>query len=297
MIAFNFNIMFSAEPSLDDGQYNPELTTIHIEPIEQTVPHTQLEVSSEWMDMSGRKAMYRAQYEFSLATNTGSHWSLEIKDVVTLFWTIDDHTIHYQPHQDFSPDRLRFWVCHTLLPLKFSLEQRYEMLHVGAVEVAGAPIFFSAESFGGKSTLTDYFIQQGHALYSDDSLAIFPKDGQFYAVASYPFHRPYREPEVLGYPVDNIGHQPKPIRAGYVLERAAADAIVAIEALEGVEKFKACHFSGLIDLSFFKAEHFQVRTALAKEIPMYKVTVPWDLVRLDEVYNKIIAHNVSHCER
>jgi len=165
------------------------------------------------------------------------------------------------------------------------------MLHVGAVEVAGRPIFFSAESFGGKSTLTDYFIQQGHALYSDDSLAIFTQDNTFYTVASYPFHRPYREPETLGYPVENVARQPTPLSAGYVLEAVAADADVSITELEGIEKFKAFHFSGFIDLDFFKAHHFQLRAELAKAVPIYKVSIPWKMERLGEVYTKIIAHN------
>jgi len=295
MIAFNFNIIFTAEPALEDDRYNPELETIRVSPVTDTIQQPQLEVSSDWMDMSGRKAKYHAECEFSLATKSGCKWALEIKDVVTLFWTIGSHSIYYQPEQDFTPDRLRFWVCHTLLPLKFALEKHYEMLHVGAVEVAGHPIFFSAESFGGKSTLTDYFIQQGHTLYSDDSLAIFSQDDQFYAVASYPFHRPYREPEVLGYPVDNVAQQPKPVYAGYILEKAEADARIRIEELSGVEKFKAFHFSGFIDLTFFKAHHFQIRTALAKAIPIYKITIPWDLARLGEVYNKIVAHH-QHCD-
>ena len=112
-----------------------------------------------------------------------------------------------------SLERLRFWVCHTVSPLKFVLEKCYEMLDVGAVDVAGRPIFFSAESFGGKLTLTDYLIQRGHALYADDSLAIFAQDNSFYAVAFYPFQRPYRE---LGYPIANMAHEAKPLLGLYL---------------------------------------------------------------------------------
>jgi len=293
MIAFNFNIIFSTEPSLKDVHYDPALETIRITQLAENTQQSKLEISSDWLDMSGRKAKYWSEREFSLATQTGSKWALEIEDIITLYWTIDSHSIYYQAKHQFTPDRLRFWVCHTLLPLKFSLEKRYEMLHVGAVEVAGYPIFFSAESFGGKSTLTDYFIQQGHALYSDDSLAVFPQDDQFYAVASYPFHRPYREPEVLGYPIDNVAHQPNPIHAGYLLEKSPADAAIIIKELNGVEKFKAFHFSGFIDLSFFKSHHFQTRAELAKAIPAYTISIPWELSRLGEVYDKIIAHNLE----
>ncbi|WP_428356409.1 hypothetical protein [Methyloprofundus sp.] len=291
MIAFNFNIIFPSEPLLRDDVYNPALETIVIEQIDENTQPAAFPERSGWMDMSARKGRYFAQSKFALATGAGSQWALEIAQVLTLYWSIGSHTLHYQPEAQFTPERLRFWVCHTLLPLKFALEKRYEMLHVGAVEVAGRPIFFSAESFGGKSTLTDYFIQQGHALYSDDSLAIFQQHDTFYTVASYPFHRPYREPEVLGYPVENVARQSKPIYAGYVLEAVAADAVVSITTLEGIEKFKAFHFSGFIDLGFFKAHHFQLRAELAKAIPVYKVTIPWQIERLGEVYAKIVAHN------
>lgn len=291
MIAFNFNIAFIDEPSLQDNEYNPQLKTIKIVPAVESTLQSQLKVSSEWATMSGRKVIYRAKTDFSLSTKTGSLWALEIKDVATLFWSIDKLTIHYQPQAQFSPDRLRFWICHTVLPLKFSLEKYYEMLHVGSVEVAGRPIFFSAQSFGGKSTLTDYFIQQGHALYSDDSLAIHTQDNKFYAIASYPFHRPYRELEVLGYAVKNIARQVKPLHAGYILKKAAADAMITIEELKGVEKYKAFHFSSFIELEFFKDQHFLSRSALAGAVSMYKITVPWDLERLPEVYNKIVTHN------
>lgn len=290
MIAFNFNIVFSSEPLLEDDDYNPALATINVELVDESIQHTALQVCSDWLDMSGRKVMYQANREFSLATEAGSRWALVVKDVVTLFWSIDGCTLQYQPKRLYTVDRLRFWVCHTLLPIKFALEKRYEMLHVGAVEVDGCPIFFSAESFGGKSTLTDYFIQQGHPLFSDDSLAIYQQEGAFFTVASYPFHRPYREPEVLGYSVDNIALQPKPVHAGYILEKASAEATISIEELKGVEKYKAFHFSGFIDLEFFKTEHFLLRSALAKSIPVYRVIVPWKIERLAEVYSAIVLH-------
>ncbi|WP_428353648.1 hypothetical protein [Methyloprofundus sp.] len=291
MIAFNFNIIFTDESLLQDDDYDSQLETIKVTKATENTLQSQFVVNSGWIDMSGRKAMYLAKTEFALSVAPGSQWALEIDDVLILFWSIDHSIMYYQPLAQFTPERLRFWVCHTVLPLKFALEKRYEMLHVGAVEVADRPIFFSAESFGGKSTLTDYFIQQGHALYSDDSLAIYAEDNTFYAVASYPFHRPYREPEVLGYQVDNVARQAKPLYAGYVLEKGAVDASINIEELKGIEKYKAFHFSGFIDLDFFKAQHFLLRCALAEAVPMYKVTIPWSLERLPEVYSHIVVHS------
>ncbi len=39
-----------------------------------------------------------------------------------------------------------------------------------------------------------------------------------------------------------------------------------------------------------KKERFDFFTQMAKYIPVYKVTVPWDLDRLDEVYDKIVLN-------
>jgi hypothetical protein len=290
MIAFNFNIKFDAESTLDDGKYNRRLETICVTPMSEGVAQTSWDVNSDWLDMSGRKARYLAQNEFSLSTETGSRWALEIKDVLTLQWSIGNPVIQYRAGPQYTPQRLQFWVCHTLLPLKFSLEKRYEMLHVGAVEVDGRPICFSAESFGGKSVLTDYFIKQGHGLYADDSLAVYPHDGTFNTVASYPFHRPYREPEVLGEAADNVPQGAAPVHAIYVLEKAPANAPITLTELKGVDKYKAFHFSGFIDLSFFKAHHFKMRSTLAELIPAYTATIPWNLDRLPAVYSAIIEH-------
>ena len=111
----------------------------------------------------------------------------------------------------------------------------------------------------------------------------------YYAIASYPFHRPYRELETLGYPVENFATEPKPLHAVYLLEKSEADAAVEIEELKGIEKFKAFHYSSFIDFSFMKQERFAFFTEMAKHVPVYKVKVPWDLDRLDEVYKAIVA--------
>ena len=127
---------------------------------------------------------------------------------------------------------------------------------MGSVEIGGKPVVFSAFSFGGKSTMTDYFLQKGHTMLSDDSLAIDKRGNEYYAIASYPFHRPYREFETLGYPVENFATEPKPLHAVYLLEKSEPDAAVEIIELKGIEKFKAFHYSSFIDFSFMKKERF-----------------------------------------
>lgn len=119
----------------------------------------------------------------------------------------------------------------------------------------------------------------------------FKRGDTYYAIASYPFHRPsYREVETLGYSVENFATEPKPLHAVYLLEKSEPDAMVEIKALKGIEKFKAFHYSSFIDFEFMKQERFTFFTQMAKHIPVYQVKVPWDLARLDEVYEKIVLN-------
>ena len=128
-------------------------------------------LTSEFYPMSGQEVRYCSQVPFEEADEYFS-WALEIKDVLTLIWDAEDRKILYIKGENYTPQRLRFWVYHTFFPLVLELQRKYRILHVGAVEIEEKPVLFSAFSFGGKSTLTDYFIQKGHTMLSDDSMAI-----------------------------------------------------------------------------------------------------------------------------
>ncbi len=245
---------------------------------------------TEWFVLSGQMARYHTPHDFKKATDSFS-WALEVQNVLMLIWDPGAKKIFYQRYENYTPERLRFWVYHTFLPLVCELERTYRMLHVGSVEVAGRPICFSAFSYGGKSTLTDYFLKQGHPLLSDDSLGIEKRDDGYYAVPSYPFHRPYREVETLGYHTKNFAKEPKMLHALYALEKSDPDAEVQIEELKGIEKFKAFHYSSFVDFGFMKRERFDFFSQMAKEVPAYSVVVPWDKARLGEVYDAIVKHS------
>ncbi len=289
MIAFDFNIHFQDEPSLDDGIYDSSKDNFTIVQSDGSDAFDTFNVQSPFIPMSGREARYGAEKAYA-ECKKGCRWGMDIKDVVSIFWHCGEHTIVYVPQQDFTPELLQFWILHTILPIALTLEERYDILHVGAVEVDGKPILFSAESFGGKSTMTDYFIKQGHTMLSDDTLGLFKESGQYMVVPSYPFHRPFREPESLGHKITNVTKGPKPLKAVYLLERAEPDAKVKIEEVKGIDKFKAFHFSSFINFGFHKTHRFQLLSDMAKHIPVYKVIVPWNIDRLNEVHFSIVKH-------
>ncbi len=292
MIIFNHNLIFKNEKVVQNTIFSDSLPAILIvEKSDGSLLNT-FSLKTSWTLMSGQQARYCSAKLFREADKYFS-WALEIKDVVTLIWDAKERTIFYMRRKNYTPKRLQFWIYHTFFPLVLELQKKYHILHVGSIEINDKPVLFSAFSFGGKSTLTDYFIQQGHTMLSDDSLGIEKKGEEYYAIASYPFHRPYREFEVLGYPVKNFSTGPKPIHAVYLLEKSEPDAIIEIIEAKGIEKFKAFHFSSFINFDFMKQEWFEFFTEMAKHVPVYKVNVPWNLERLDEVYEAIVENSQS----
>jgi len=241
-----------------------------------------------WVPLSGQKGRYFSKTPFEEAEETFS-WGLEVKDVLTLLWEAENKTIYYVKAENYSTQRLQFWVYHTFFPMTLELNKFCHFLHVGAVEVKGKTLFFSAPSFGGKSTLADYFIQKDATLISDDALGIVKKGSCYSAIPAYPFHRPYREPEELGYAVDNFATTSKAIDAIFLLQKAEADANINIEEVKGIEKFKALHHSVFIEFPFRKEERFKFFGEMAQTVPVYTVTIPWDLKRLEEVYKTILS--------
>ena len=289
MIAFGFNIYYEDEPLLDDNTYDPLKKTITI--FKNSSPNTfqNLAIKSDYTPMSGRMVAYGTQKPFGNCQES-CQWGIDIKGVMSILWFPNTLNISYIPQDGYTVKLLQFWILHTILPMKLALENIYDILHVGAVEVNNATIIFSAESFGGKSTMTDFFIQQGHTLFSDDTLGIYRVDETFMAVPSYPFHRPYREAEALGYKITNASTTPKPIKAFFLLERALPDAPIEIIEVKGIKKYRAFHFSTFVNFDFMKETRFKRLSAIAHAIPVYVVTVPWDLKRLPEVYAKIVKY-------
>ncbi len=292
MIIFGHNFLFLDELMFQNTVSENELETIWIVEHLDSRLEQRFKLKTTWFSAGGQEVRYLSHVPFYQADKDFS-WSFEIKDVVILIWDAESRKIIYIKGKNYTPERLRFWIFHTFFPIVLELERTYRILHVGSVEIEGRPVLFSAFSFGGKSTLTDYFIQQGHTMLSDDSLGIEKKGEEYYAIASYPFHRPYRELEVLGYPVKNFSTGPKPIHAVYLLEKSEPDAIIEIIEVKGIEKFKAFHFSSFINFDFMKQEWFEFFTEMAKHVPVYKVNVPWNLERLDEVYEAIVKNSQS----
>ena len=258
--------------------------TIMVREIEE---HNGFEHRNRLTFMSGRYCAYLSDGAFN-SIEGWQDWGLEVMDVLTLAWDTEKRNIYYGKGKYFTPELLRFWVWHTFFPLVLELERNYKMMHIGGVEIDGGPVLFSAASFGGKSTMTNHFVQKGHALWSDDTLAIKKDDGRYIAYPSFPYHRPYREVESLGVRAERFARQPAPIKAVFELNRTAPDSAVEIAPAKGLDKFNILHHSHFIKFPFMKHERYTFALQMAKAVPVYNISIPWDLDKIDEVYDAIV---------
>ena len=181
-----------------------------------------------------------------------------------------------------------YWFSHTFLPIVFTMENIYYFLHAGAVEIDSKPVLFVADSFGGKSTMTDFFIKKGHTMISDDKVAVYEENKEILCVPSYPYHRPYRKVEDLGYPVENFSKGAKKMHAIFNLVKSDEKAEIIIEEVLGIEKFRILRFSTEIDFPINSKSKFEMLSKIANNVKLYNIKVPWDMNRLEEVYQTIV---------
>jgi len=156
------------------------------------------------------------------------------------------------------------------------------------VKIEESSVLFMADSMGGKSTMTDYFLQQGHTLISDDKVGTFEENGKFMLVSSYPYHRPYRKFEDLGYKVENFAEGGSSLDVIYMLDVDESYDKVTLEELKGIEKVSLLIRGTDIGLPVHLKERFTHVTALANATPVFRVHIPKDLERLSETYEHIV---------
>ena len=289
MIAFDFNIHFQDEPSLDDQTYDKTRKVLRVVE-DQSLDKLTFDHESDHVLLSGRKVKY---YSILRGKDRSAVWAVEIENVLLFLWHDNPDLLSYKKLPKYTPKLLEFWSLHTVLPLMFSTLRLYDILHVGAVEIEGVGTVFSAPSFGGKSTLVDFFLQKGHALIADDTIGVLEQKEKYYMVPSYPYHRPFRLVESLGQKVKKVNNRVTEFHHLYRLKKVDPHMDVSINELHGIQKFNVLHFSTFVNFDSLQVKNFDLVTGLARSLRVYEVTLPWDMGRLEEVYSAITAHVIS----
>lgn len=285
MKIYGFNLVYQ---DIDFSSSEAKNDTLHILR-DDTINVSDYKNSLIYQNNQDRQVSLTTDREFTTPSDD-QRWIFHVENVISFAWTTKGNTISYRYHELATDDIFRFWLYHIVGPIYFSINRTYNFLHAGAVEIEDKPVLFMAPSHGGKSTLTDYFIQRGHPLITDDKMATFQRDGNYYAVPSHPYHRPFRTVEVLGHLCQNPATQIRPIHAIYILEKAEADVPCVIRRLKGVEKFSRLHEGGEMNFSFFTPQYISYLAGLANAVNVFNVIIPHDLNRLEEVYQIIKEH-------
>ena len=212
-----------------------------------------------------------------------------VKDVVAFSWQPDNDIIMYDDTLPFfDTTLLQYWLLHTVIPLRLTLQNAYHFIHSGCVEWQSRAIVLTAPSHHGKSTMTHHFLQNGHTLISDDMTGFRQHDGTFQALPSYPYHRHYRKVEDLGTFTTRWTGGHRPVHAVFSLQPAAPHAPVEITRLRGMQAFEVLRGNSTIDMSFQRPQALRFLGEMAQSVPVYRLQVPWDLKRLPEVRTAVL---------
>ncbi len=218
------------------------------------------------------------------------YWAYEIAGLGVFFADRQKHRVLYQWEAD--PWQMEFWFAHLFMPLWLALESDALLLHASAVEIGNEAVIFCAPSYGGKSTLAHFLMQQGHRLITDDTIALFPKNGRFVTTGSVPYSRPYREFETLGEYVPNFLTQWCDAAHLYLLARGD-DAMHQSRfiPLHGIARFTSLHKSSLIyNFPHLKIRQLRDTGTLFETAQVTHLERPWGKVYLPALYTEILNH-------
>ncbi len=289
MIAYNYTIDFIPKLTHDTAKQQSDKETLVIRESNGDDVAKELPYEMVFTPSQGRELKLFCSHDFQ-SLEKEKVWLFEVTNVVSIFWKSGSETLEYAKHKEFNESLLQYWALHIVLPVYFIIEGIYEFLHAGAVEIDDQPVLFIAKSFGGKSTMTDYFMKRGHTMVSDDKVATFVKGGVFYAASSHPHNRPYRNLEDLGLFVEDFSTSPKPLKHIYLLEKSNPSEHIDIYPLTGIEKIMALRSAKEMNLFFPESTQLSYLSYIAQQVLLYKVSVPWDKDRLPEVYDALVTH-------
>lgn len=218
----------------------------------------------------------------------GQPWCVSIDQRVQFSWVSGTREIRYHLLPDGDLPNLSFWFTHIVLPVFLASENLYDFLHAAAVMVDERALVLVAPTTGGKSTLANYFIQQGHALITDDKLATYVQGDHVMATASHRYHRPYRAHQEIGVEAPLSTDKTLPISAIFNLKRPPGATELDLRELEGAEKIAALLDNSMFAFKHRARSHFRFLYDLVSRVYVFEVLVPDELDRLGEVYTLIM---------
>lgn len=220
----------------------------------------------------------------------GQPWCYEVPGVASFYWRSGETVMYYLLASEGTVEQLGFWLIHLFLPFYLSLEEKYHFFHAGAVTYRSQTLWFVAPSMGGKSTMTDYFIQQGHPLVTDDKLATCQEEDHIVTLPSHRYHRPFRAYETLGNETEVFETESRRLGTCYLLHGEKEGSGIEIEEIRGYEKFLQIEPYYFYFFPSLRHKHLHSMVRVLDSCKVYKITFPWGKERLSEVYSAIGHH-------
>ncbi len=189
--------------------------------------------------------------------------------------------------------------------------------HASAIETGSGAVLFLGRSGDGKSSLLAAMVQRGHAMLADDVAGVvLDRGGRPTALSAFPCARLWADAlDELGWqaptrgrvreglekylaPVERFRATPLAVRAAYMLTPSPGSGIevepctrpAAFERLSSRYTYRKRYLSGLGQ----RPAHFRAVTAMAKQVPVFRVKRPVHPVQINALADEIER---SLCER
>jgi hypothetical protein len=177
-------------------------------------------------------------------------------------------------------------------------------LHASAVACDGEAIAFVGPPVAGKSTTAAAMLERGHAVVSDDVVALTERDGRFYVAPAYPYLSLWPECVEALYGPDKslsafsknyqkrrvplrggtFASEPVPLRRIFLLEERTADAgapyIGEIATREALISLVTNTYANLLLSSEMRAKEFACLGRLVNAVPVRKLRAHRDAARI-----------------
>lgn len=236
-------------------------------------------------------------------------------DGVASFEMLGGSAVYVDPVAGTDMDEVRLF----LLGSAFAalLHQRGLLpLHSNVIEIGGQAIGFLGHSGAGKSTLAAWFHDRGYRVLSDDVCVVAPGlDGGPLVFPGVPRLRLWQDAlEATGHSADRARRissatdkfvirtsargESEPAELGrlYVIreESGGSPDAPAVSRLSGAQAVQALienTYRGNYVGSLGKArQNMDQCVAIARRVPLFALSRPWDLARLDDVGRSLICH-------
>lgn len=253
-----------------DRSISLSMGTVCMDGVDETVKE------SEMRGVHGRDVRIRV---FGKDTR---RWLYEVSDVALFGWKEGERRVYVQ----IQDEKYLFWFVHQVLPFYLHMEGIRFFFHAGAVFDGEGAMLFCAPSMGGKSTLTDRFVAGGFSYISDDKCAIVDRDDEILCARSHYFRRPYRRFETLGEYTEGSVDSFVSLSALYVMHKVEEMEEIGIDRLYGAEKIFSLT-PHILYGGFDKASAMKFLARISSKVPVYRVSLPWSMERLDEVVSAI----------